>query len=373
MSQVERLLNAFKGEEADVLPWFADLTYWYSAHVTMGDLPEKYRGDEGRLRLYMELGCGAHEELYGPVVDISYSRVYVRRYREEYPDGIKEEVVYHTPVGELRGVRKYSYVSYSWAWVQHFVRSLDDLKILNFIYEDQKVRPSLEAYGRQERLMDLWDGWGIVSSLPPRIPFARMIVEWAGVVATYRLYWRSREALEETLQMMGEADDPIYDAILDAPAEFVYFGDNISSEVVGTPIFLKYYVPYYQRRTAKLRSRGKKSYVHIDGKLRGVLEHVHKSGVDCAQSLVPYPVGDVPLEEFRRLAGPDVVLWGGVPGVYFSSKYPERSLAEMVRKIVECYRDDGRFVVGVADQVPPDGEISRVGKVTEILEIACRG
>jgi len=59
---------------------------------------------------------------------------------------------------------------------------------------------------------------------------------------------------------------------------------------------------------------------------------------------------------------------GGLPGVYFSTQYPERLLRDMVFSIIEHHLEGGKFIMGVADQVPPDGDINRVKKVTEIVE-----
>ncbi|OYT30636.1 MAG: hypothetical protein B6U94_06165 [Thermofilum sp. ex4484_79] len=369
MLPAERLVCAFKGIKTEILPWFADLTYWYHSQLESSKLPEKYKGGEGRLQLYKDLGCGAHEELYGSVVEIKHKKVKFKRYTvEDSKTGTVEEVVYYTPLGELRGVRKYSRRSFSSAIIKHFVSTRKDLKILRYIYEDMTIKPSREAYERQDRLMKIWDGWGIVSSLPPRTPFARMLIEWAGVVNTFRLCYRYREDFEETIEVMERTDDPIYDAIMDAPADFVYFGDNISSDVVGTKFFLKYYSPYYKKRAEQLHKKNKMIYVHIDGRLKGVLEYVGETGVDCAQSLTPAPAGDVELEKFRELAGPNIVLWGGLPGIFFSNKYHISNLINMTKKIIELYSNDSRFIVGVADQVPPDGDISRVKLVTKILE-----
>jgi hypothetical protein len=41
MTHNERLLAVFRGERLDVMPWYADLTYWYSAEMIKGTLPEK--------------------------------------------------------------------------------------------------------------------------------------------------------------------------------------------------------------------------------------------------------------------------------------------------------------------------------------------
>jgi len=365
----ERINAVFRGEKPDVMPWFADLTYWYHAHLTKGDLPEKYRGDEGRLRLYQELGCGAHEELYGPVVKVSYKTVKTRTFIEELKGGSRlERIVFETPLGTLIKVRKYSPVSYSSATVKYPIETDRDLKVLKYIYENIVVEPNHKAYEKQLKLMKMWRGWGIVSSLPPRTPFLRMIIEWAGVMNTYRLVIKAGELFDEVIETMMEADDPIYEAIREAPAEYVYFGENLSSDIVSPRLFRKYCFNYYKKRVEQLHAAGKKIYVHIDGRLRGLLKIVPQTGVDCVQSLTPAPVGDIPLEDFRKEAGQQVILWGGLPGVYFSTKYREELLLNTIYNIIRYYLTDCKFIVGVADQVPPDGDLNRVKKISKIVE-----
>ena len=39
------------------------------------------------------------------------------------------------------------------------------------------------------------------------------------------------------------------------------------------------------------------------------------------EALTPAPVGDLPeIEELAAAAGPGPILWGGLPGVYFTDK-----------------------------------------------------
>jgi hypothetical protein len=189
-----------------------------------------------------------------------------------------------------------------------------------------------------------------------------------GPTTTFRLLLKAREEFEETLEVMGETDDIIYDIISEAPAPLVLFGDNITSEIVSPSIFKKYYAPYYKKRTPKLHAHGKYIWVHIDGTLRGVLPLLEETGVDAAESLTPYPIGDVRIEDLRRIAGSRLILWGGVPAVFFSPQYPEKELINMVEKVIECYKDDGKFVIGTADQPPPDSNIERIKLVSKIIK-----
>jgi len=350
------------------MPWFADLTYWYSAHKAMGTLPPRYE-DEGKIDLYKDLGCGAHEELYGPVTVFEQELVQTRTHDVPEPDGgYTRYTTYETPLGELRKVEKASKVSYSKAIVEHPVKTEKDLRVLRFIVRDQKVKPNKKAYAHQRELMRRWEGWGIVSSLPPRTPLSRLIVEWAGLANVAKLQWRSREEFDETIQVMCEADDTVYEAIGESPAKFVYFGENLSSDIISPTMFEKYMEPYYMKRASQLHAKGKLIYVHIDGSLRGLLPLLSRTGVDCAQSLTPVPMGDLAVSELREKAGEGIVLWGGLPGALFSRAYPVQALMRILDDVFEHYSNDPKFIIGVADQVPPDAEIERVRMVTDAVE-----
>ncbi len=368
MLPAERLDAAFEGKDSDAMPWFADLTYWCHAHEEMGTLPQKYKG-ENRINLYMEMGCGAHEELYRPVFRITHKQVKIHTYEERSSDGsfVRREV-FVTPIGDLKCIRRYSAKSHSSAIIEHPVKTASDLKVLRFIVKDQVVKKDLEMYEWQQRMMRKWDGWGIVSSLPPRTPLMRMIVELAGFSNTVKLQWMHREEFDETIQAMCEADDPIYETVLEAPAKYVYFGENLSSDMVSPRLFKTYLEPYYKKRALELHAKGKKIYLHIDGGLRGLLPLIAQTGVDCAQSLTPAPVGDVDVKDFRKIAGGNIVLWGGLPGVLFSKEYPVEMLKQVLDDIIETYLSDRGFIIGVADQVPPDGDIQRVKMVSETVE-----
>jgi len=370
MNLLERLLAVFSGEKPDVMPWFADLTYWYRARLYHGDLPTKYLGEKGRIRLYRDLGCGAHEELYNLPGSLAYYGVKHVYSVENLRDGttINEEI-YKTPVGSIKCIRKFVPKSVSSAYIKYAVETREDLKVLQYIYKNQEFKPDFSL--QYDRLED-WDGLGFVSSLPPRTPFQRLIVVWAGVTNTIRLMMKEPEELEETIQVMIEADDPIYEAICESPAPGVYFGENITSDVISPWIFKKYHAPYYEMRVKQLHAAKKIIYVHIDGALRGVLPLLEETGVDCAQSVTPAPVGDIPVERLREVAGSKIILWGGLPGVYFSRLYSEKTLLEMARNVIRHHLEGHKFIMGVADQVPPDGDIARVRMITEILEKEAR-
>lgn len=372
MNLNERIMAVFRGETPDVIPWFADLTYWYESLIKTGRLPEKYKGNSRfgvGVELYKELGCGAHEELYNLPAKLIFknTKIRVNRYKDDQGNIITERK-YITPIGTISSKVKYMYTSYSSAFIKYCVNSVEDLKVLKYMYENLEVKENRKNIELQYEWMKEWREYGVVSSIPPRTPFSRMLVEWAGVMNTLRLYWRAREELEDLLQIMAERDDMIYEIISEAPAPLVYFGENLTSEVISPRIFRQYYEEYYNKRAREMHRHGKYIYVHIDGTLRSALPCVGKTEVDCAQALTPAPAGDIPIERFRELAGPKIILWGGLPGVFFSKKYPEKLLMNMLEKIFKYHLSSRKFIVGVADQVPPDGDIIRVKHISKRIE-----
>jgi len=362
----ERIMAVFQGKQTDIIPWFADLTYWYSAQIAKGTLPEKYAGD-GVVQLYRDLRVGAHEHVLNSPWETEYHEVEIKVEYEKDLSGkpVKERIEWKTPAGSLVQVKEYVSRAYTWGYREYPVKNARDLEVLRFIYEHQEIKPNYEV---QKKQIELFGEWGVASSVPPRSPMAQLFVVWMGVMNTSFALADAPSEIEKTLEVLAKSDDPIYEVICSSPAPLVYFGENITGEVVSPGIFEKYYAPYYRRRSEQIHKAGKYIFLHIDGTMRAILPLVGKTGVDCAQSLTPAPVGDVEVEEMRRLAGPQLILWGGVPGAFFSPVYSEKELADIVLRCINFYKNDSKFMLCVCDQVPPDGEIERVKMVSELVE-----
>ncbi|MDO8587851.1 MAG: uroporphyrinogen decarboxylase family protein [Armatimonadota bacterium] len=365
MTPKEKILAVFSGKGSPEMPWFADLTYWYNAQAMRGLLPEKYHGN-GVVQLYNDMGCGCHEHALNLPCEVRYEDVETVQRYENDADGkpYLQFTEWRTPVGTLSQVHQFEPLGCCWAYREYPVKTVSDLNILRFVYEHQIVTPNYEV---QRRQLDLWGDIGTPASIPPRSPMAQLLVIWAGVQNTVYAMADDIVEVEKTLEVLGASDDPIYDAIENSPATMVYFGENITSEVVTPTIFNKYYAPYYKKRVPRLHKAGKYIFVHVDGTVRGVLPLLEATGVDCGQSLTPYPVGDATVAKMRELAGPNLILWSGVPGALFSPVYTEEPLRQVVAECIEEFRRNGRFIMGICDQLPPDGLLERVRLVTELI------
>ena len=118
---------------------------------------------------------------------------------------------------------------------------------------------------------------------------------------------------------------------------------------------------------ARLHAVGTAAAVHLDGTIRGLLPKLAAAGFDSVEALTPQPVGDVAIEDLRALAGnPRTILWGGIPGAMFAPPYTWVDMEAHIRQLLDAWRGTP-FIVGVADQVPPDGDITFCPKIAELL------
>ncbi len=363
MDDRTRLMNVLQGRNEGKLPWFADLSYLYSSKGLKGELEERFEGPNGYVRFHRELGAGIC--FYAPLV---WTERYNDRIQEvvEEKEGIRIDTIC-TPRGSVRQVWRYLPESFTWAITEHFVKGLDDVRILLEANENRILCPNYDEYVNTH---DQWMDTGYAVGITPvsSAPIQRLLTRWAGVVATMDLYMDDQKELEVLMKALEDCDDPIWDIVCASPCHLFEFPENLSAEVTGRNFFENYNLPYYQKRTSALHRAGKRAGIHNDGSLRGTFDLLGPAGFDVIEAITPASVGDIPLEELRDAAGPNVVLWGGLPGALFSPCYSEDEFESHLQSTVRIFRQDGRCVLGVADQVPPDGLVSRVRRVREVVE-----
>ncbi len=363
MNERQRLMAVFQGAPPDRLPWYADLSYLYESMRLRGALEERFAGPEGYLKFHQELGAGIC--FYAPFL-----------WEQRYTGGISEAVqenhttkisTLHTPIGSVREVQAYLPDAWTWAITEHFVKDLKDLRVLLYACEHRQIGPNYAEYSAVDRS---WgpDGYAVGIAPIAGAPLQRLLTRWAGVETTISLLSDRREEVEAVFTDIEEADTPIFDILCASPCSVIEFPENLSAEVTGRRFFERYNAPYYSRRIEALHRAGKKAGIHNDGTLRGTFDLLGKCGFDFIESVTPSPVGDIPLRQLRAAAGPQVILWGGLPGALFSPCFSAAQFEAHLQEAVQVFSEDGRCVLGVADQVPPDGLISRVQRVREVVE-----
>ena len=362
MTNRERFLSALRGEKADRVPWFADLSYYYFSLEQDGKLPDDYKGDEGYLKFHTDKNVGVC--FYAPFIwSMSYSGGV--KYTETVK-GSEKLCRYETPLGDITSVQKYLASTYSWAYTSHFVKSFEDLKIMLYVHSRTIYKKDYAGFNRIDKL---WAGTGIPAALPPICvsPLQKLLSRWAGVENTVELFAQDTAGFSEILYQMQQTEDEPFDIICKSNAQYVEFAENLSSEITGRMLFEMYNTDYYKTRTQQLHESGKFVGIHIDGTLSPCLSMLTGCGFDAAEAVTPAPVGDIEIENLRKEAG-DITIIGGMPGALFTVQYSDEFFDAHVRRLLAAFKGDHKFIAGVADQVPPDTVPGRIERVSEIID-----
>jgi len=353
----------FRGERPDQMAWFGDLTYWHAAHAAIGDLPAAWQGPAGRHAMHRDLGVG--EYIPGTEAWQTIEGEGVACHTEVI-DG-RRRVEWITPVGSLVERWEYAPMSYSWGCVEHAVKSAADLRTVAYIYAHRRF------VARPERIAELdaeyaAHGMGPAHFAAPATPISELNKHWIGVMELTFLMADEPELAAAALAAIEHAHDALYRIIAADPVgRYAMVCENLSATTMGS-YFDRHIAPHLRRWSGWLHAAGKYMLVHNDGTLRGTIEKLAATGVDCVDAVTPKPVGDMDMEEARRLAGDEIILLGGLPGAMFAPPFTARDVEAHVRHLIAHHKAGGRFMFGVADQVPPNGDLALVRLVGQLVD-----
>ncbi len=355
------MLTFLKGEVPDRVPWFGDLTYWAGARENDGDLPEGFGSSDEYYDFHRDLGVGFYLQGYQPSIGSLDDTITAEGDRT----GVRIEHTVNTPVGSLTQIQQALPDSATVACLKHYVDGPEDLAALRWWFEHTEFSANYsEAVKRQGLVEDL----GVVLCYLPKSPFMQMMVVYAGVETVIDLWMDVRDEFEATLAVMEAKVAEDAQICVDSPAECLMIPENLSSEVVGKNFYESYVRSYHERWTDAIRSAGKTSFIHVDGTVEGLGAEVAQSGFDVIEAVTPKPVGDISLQQMRDLVGEKTILWGGLPGIYFTPHVSDEEFESYTRQTLELMRQTPNYVLGVADQVPPDGTRERIARVVELAK-----
>jgi len=358
----DRMNAVFRGETPDKMPFFGDLTYWYAAHEKIGDLPDRWRGPNGLAELHKELNIGRYIPGCEPWDTSEGAEVRTEIHQDT------ERIVrqWHTPIGSIREEQQYCASSYSWGYTEHAVKNAQDLRVLRYLFEHRTYTPVPERFIAHDRPF-LEYGHGPSHVAAPATPISELNKHWIGVLDLTYLMVDEPEEFQQTLDVIAEAHDRLYRIIARSPAKMIMICENLTAETMGG-FFDQYIAPHLLRWTGWLHEAGQKALLHNDGTLRGTLEKLAAAGIDCVDSVTPEPVGDVPIKDLRSLAGEKILLLGGLPGAMFAPPFDAKAMEHHVKQIIHYHKASRTFMFGVADQVPPNGDLNLIKLIADLID-----
>lgn len=368
MTPRERLLAAYRGQPTDAVASLADLSYWHAGNGGGKFIPGKTDGANHDkvatlLALHRQTGAAIHLNLGSFYREIHGAQVRVE-------SGIKGEYYFHrfeTPVGSVEERREWSNASFSWPIVHHMVQSVADLRVIRFVFDHIGYEANWELFHAVDTMV------GDIGLPLVQVPYTGMgflMSRYAGVEQTVMFSIDEPDELQATLDSINTAHLKVCRLMAEGPSQVLFHSDNLSADVQSPPWFERYSAPHFRRMAAIAHAHDKPIITHIDGRLRGLLRATRDCGIDGADAVTPAPWGDISPAACRAEAGPRYLISGGVPPGSFNPQIPLALFDAQVEEWLALRHASSALIIAPGDQLPPDGDLTRVTRMIEAAHAA---
>jgi uroporphyrinogen-III decarboxylase len=361
MTPRERILSILNGNQPDQVPWFGDLDYLSTSMICKKEQPENFKESDDYIQWHRDLGVGFYLQGFFPFKEI-IENCEIRVWNE----GDKRYREITTPKGILRECYQWLDISCSEGHVDYLLKSEKDLPAYNYVIENTRYEQDyVYAEKRKKQIGDA----GALLVYTPRSPFMHLLAVDAGINNITMTVMVAPDAFQETIDLMKVKFNEAALITSNCPADIIMTPENLSSEMVGPQFFERYMRDIQTKWSNMIKNAGKFSCIHMDGTLKGLLRQECSVGLSFIEAVTPAPAGDVAIEDFPEyLKDNDTILWGGIPGIYFTDKVSDSDFDEFLKRVLKVMKSEPRYVLGVADQVPPDGLIRRIKRVRELVD-----
>jgi hypothetical protein len=181
------------------------------------------------------------------------------------------------------------------------------------------------------------------------------------------LMGEGRPMLMEMLGLLEEKLAALADQIAGLEGDVLLAPDNLDGQYVSPRVFREQMAESYRRTAGAAHAQGKQLVVHAGGPVRRLLPLLATAGVDVVEGVAPPPQSDATLAEARAAAGPDLILWGGIPQDLLLAEHDETEFEAAVKEAAAQVAQDSRTIIGIADRVPVDADIARLQAMPRLI------
>jgi len=137
--------------------------------------------------------------------------------------------------------------------------------------------------------------------------------------------------------------------------------------VIGPELYKRYALPTFEEIGRILHARGKLHQYHFDGFVKPLLPLINDSQIDIIEAFTPEPMGDTTLEEALDTLEAQVKVQGGIPAAFLCHGTAEAEFEAYVVRTIQVAKASGRVVIGLGDNTPPDADIERLTRISELV------
>ena len=352
----DMVLAIFRGRDPGGVLWQPRLEFWYAVNKKRGTLPEPLK-DADILDIYDY--CHASVRYFGSGLRMRYRNVQVK---SQWLDEKRVRNTWETPVGTLADVTHYDEWNLSAHLTEYKLKKPEDFRVLEYIMQDEEWYWDQQIY---EQDLQRIGARGYPQFYWRRSPVQGLFIEHMGLEPTIFMMHDHPEVIARHVEAQTEADNALYEVLCRCPVQILNFGENIDAHMDPPTIWRQYHIPYYRKRTEQLHAAGKFAHIHIDGSMKPLLPYLRDCLWDGIEAATPVPQGDVTIEEIKQGLG-DLVLLDGIPALFFLRSFALETLTDCAKRLVELFYP--RLVLGISDEIPPDGDIERVRLVGELVQ-----
>jgi hypothetical protein len=278
--------------------------------------------------------------------------------------GKQKQVLYETPMGELKATYDYSDAAKTWFLTGHPVKVDTDFPILAYIAEDTILEPDFEHLTvDQEKNPD-------VLYMPMICPqgktaFQSMLEFWVGTEEMCYLEADSPAALKTALDAMQWNSMEAARISASSPAEAFISWEDTSTTNISPGWYERYILPEINAWCGILHASGKLYVQHACGHLRYLMPLMASSEIDAIDSLSEAPTGNISMVEFSNHMPDRIAIISGIEPTFFMNSNKEE-LEKHIDMICAHFRDK-RFILANADSCPPSVSVEKFGIVSKRL------
>ena len=211
---------------------------------------------------------------------------------------------------------------------------------------------------------------GLLALEIPRRPYSILLHEFLGW--SEGLLLLNEPIIEEINAILEEKMQAFVHEVVQLPGQIVFSPDNLDGQFISPQAFSAYLANSYRRTAEVVHAHAKKLLVHVGGPIRHLLDSLAGTGIDGLEGIAGLPQSNATLSQAREITGPALTLWGGIPQDFLLANHPQPEFEAAVVQTVQEAAEDARMIVGVADRVPVDAELSRLEAIPELVGRAWR-
>lgn len=391
MTHRQRCLIATRGEMPDILPYTPRIDLWYNANSVAGTLPKKHQG-RTQDEISRAEGWGLHkiapeflkarrpEDNLHRAIGLFSLKEFVYDYNfsggieiKAEPHGEGYHVEYHTPLGTVSTTTTYTKemrkAGASLLWTdEHIIKKPEDYRVVEYIFENLELIPDYDKFVQwQDEIGD--DGIGVAfagTAASPMHHIQKELLDATAFYYHYKDYYRKMRSLAERVEHFF---DQALRIVGDSPAEVVHWGGNFDDMITYPPYFEREILPWIRKASDILGGKDKLVLCHCDGENFGLMDLIRDSGMHVAESICPYPMTKVKIEEYYERWTGKLTIWGGIPSnMLLAESTTEEEFEAHLDHLFQVVAPGRRFILGIADTTPPNAVFERLIRIGERVE-----